>query len=328
MKNSKIVYMGTPEFAVAPLKSLLEKGFNICAVITTPDKQVGRGQKITQSPVKIFALEHKLTVLQPTSLKDPEFIDQLKALEAHLFIVVAFRMLPKEVWSIPKLGTFNLHSSLLPMYRGAAPINWAIINGEEKSGVTTFLIDENIDTGKILYQQECEIEKSANAGDLHDKLMHMGAQLVVKTAIDLINNNVCAVAQPNNHEGKELKAAPKLNKETGAINWDLHCIEVNNLIRGLSPYPAAHSILSSNSKKIAVKIFEAEPFVDQESTLLPGEIKTDGKSYLRVGCANGSLNIKLLQAAGRKRLAIREFLAGLRDAKSYSFISKPNSNEK
>lgn len=316
--------MGTPEFAVAPLKAILEEGFNICAVVTTPDKPVGRGLKIAQSEVKKFATEHNLTVLQPTSLKDPEFIAQLKSFEAHLFIVVAFRMLPKEVWSIPQLGTFNLHSSLLPMYRGAAPINWAIINGENKSGVTTFLIDENIDTGKILYQQECEIKESDNAGDLHDKLMDMGAHLVIKTAKDLINNNVCPVDQQNNIDGKELKPAPKLNKETGAINWGLQCTEVYNLIRGLSPYPAAHAILTNNIKQVPVKIFEAQPVKDLHSNLLPGEIETDGKSFLKVGCANGSLSIKSIQAAGRKRLPIKDFLAGLRDAADYSFIYKQN----
>jgi len=309
--------MGTPEFAVAPLKLLLKEKFNICAVVTAPDKPVGRGQKIAQSDVKKFAIENGLKVLQPTSLKDPEFIDQLKQINAHLFIVVAFRMLPKAVWSIPKLGTFNLHASLLPMYRGAAPINWAIINGETKSGVTTFLIDEKIDTGKILFQQQCEIKESYNAGDLHDRLMDMGAQLVIKTVKALIMKTTCAIEQQS--ELSELKMAPKLNKETGAINWELPSIEILNLIRGLSPSPAAHSVLENSEKSISVKIFEASAN-NSSSKLLSGEIETDSKSYLRVGCAKGSLDIKSLQAAGKKRLPIKEFLAGLRDAQSFHFV--------
>lgn len=325
--------MGTPQFAVAPLKLLLEKGFNVCAVVTAPDKPVGRGLKIAQSAIKEFALEQGIKVLQPLSLKDSEFIAQLESMEAHLFIVVAFRMLPQAVWSLPKLGTFNLHSSLLPMYRGAAPINWAIINGESKSGVTTFLIDENIDTGKILFQQECEIKESDNAGDLHDKLMEMGAQLVVKTAVALINGTARAVEQLVGQKEAELKLAPKLNKESGAINWELPCLEVFNLIRGLSPYPAAHSTLYNDQKSIPVKIFEAEPLFDSEqggaaSVLLPGEIETDGKSYLRVGCTKGSLNITSLQASGKKRLPIREFLAGLRDASSFYFSSSRLKEQK
>ncbi len=321
--NSKIVYMGTPQFAVAPLKRLLEEGFNICAVVTAPDKPVGRGQKIAQSDVKKFAVEHGLNVLQPESLKDFQFIEQLKAIEAHLFIVVAFRMLPQTVWSIAQLGTFNLHASLLPMYRGAAPINWAIINGETKSGVTTFLIDEKIDTGKILFRQESEIKESDNAGDLHDRLMDIGAELVVKTAKALLQGSISAVEQQEGVNGTELKIAPKLDKNTGAINWELSCSKIVNLIRGLSPYPAAHSLLENDLKSIAVKIFEAEPSVST-CKLLPGEIETDSKNYLRVGCANGILNIISLQAAGKKRLAIKEFLAGLRDAPSFHFTSNLN----
>lgn len=322
MKNSKIVYMGTPEFAVAPLKSLLAAGYNICAVVTAPDKPVGRGQKIAQSDVKKYAVENNLRVLQPESFKDPELIAQLKALDAHIFIVVAFRMLPKAVWSIPKLGTFNLHASLLPMYRGAAPINWAIINGETISGVTTFLIDENIDTGKILFKQECEIAESDNAGDLHDKLMNMGANLVIKTVAALIKGEVNAIEQQNYTNCSELKIAPKLTKETGAINWQLTSLEIANLIRGLSPYPAAHSILENATKLIPVKIFEAAQS-NSSTKLLPGQIETDGKNYLRAGCANGSLDIISLQAAGKKRLFIKDFLAGFKDAQSYSFSLEP-----
>ncbi len=314
--------MGTPEFAVAPLKSLLAAGYNICAVVTAPDKPVGRGQKIAQSDVKKYAVENSLRVLQPESLKDPEFIAQLKALDAHLFIVVAFRMLPKAVWSIPKLGTFNLHASLLPMYRGAAPINWAIINGETISGVTTFLIDENIDTGKILFNQECEIAESDNAGDLHDKLMNMGANLVIKTVAALIKGEVNAVEQQSYTNCSALKIAPKLTKETGAINWQLTSLEIANLIRGLSPYPAAHSILENTTKLIPVKIFEAA-HSNSSTKLLPGQIETDGKNYLRAGCANGSLDIISLQAAGKKRLFIKDFLAGFKDAQSYSFSLEP-----
>lgn len=324
----KIVYMGTPKFAVAPLKLLLEEGFNVCAVVTAPDKPVGRGQKIAQSEVKKFALENELELLQPQSLREPEFIAQLEAFQAHLFIVVAFRMLPKAVWAIPKLGTFNLHASLLPMYRGAAPINWAIINGETKSGVTTFLIDENIDTGKILFKEECEIAENEDAGHLHDRLMHIGAQLVIKTTNALITATAHPVEQQDQINNLELKAAPKLNKETGAINWELHSLEIFNLIRGLSPYPAAHSVLESSDKSIPVKIFSAS-ISHLASELLPGEIETDSKHYLRVGCAKGSLYIESLQAAGKKRLPIKEFLAGLRDSQNYTFslISKSNSEK-
>jgi len=319
-QNCKIVYMGTPEFAVAPLRQLIDKGYHITAVVTAPDKPVGRGLRIAQSDVKKYALENGLRILQPTSLKDSSFIQELSNMNADLFVVVAFRMLPKEVWSLPKKGTFNLHASLLPMYRGAAPINWAIINGEQKTGVTTFLIDQEIDTGKILFSEEVKIEPEDNAGTLHDKLMEKGALLVEKTVRELIKGNVTPMDQKGYHPLEiTLKNAPKINRETCTIDWSQPCGKIHNLIRGMSPYPAASATLSNGIKDVPVKIFRSKELPGQKN-LEPGAIETDGKNYLRVGCGEGSLDIESLQAAGKKRMTTKEFLAGLREAKTYRFI--------
>ena len=325
MKNQndvRVVFMGTPEFAVAPLKALFEKGYNVCAVVTAPDKPVGRGLKMSMSDVKEFALAKGIEVFQPLSLKDESFLDDLKALNAHIFVVVAFRMLPKAVWSIPEFGTFNLHASLLPQYRGAAPINHAIINGEKKSGVTTFLIDEKIDTGEVLLQRECQIGESETAGELHDKLMLMGADLVCETVDLIVNGQANAINQSTLEVGDNpLKEAPKLDKNTGKIDWNNDTFKIFNLIRGLSPYPAAHSVLIKDNTAIPVKIYSATR-EDGSPELAVGKILTDAKTYLKVICDGGFISITSIQAAGKKRLNIRDFLAGFRDISLYRFEEK------
>ncbi len=322
----KVVYMGTPDFAVAPLRGILDAGHEVCAVVTIPDKPVGRGQKLSQSSVKLFAQERGLKVLQPESLKEDNFINELKSFNADLFIIVAFRMLPRVVWSIPALGTFNLHASLLPQYRGAAPINRAVINGESVTGVTTFMIDDKIDTGEILFSRECAIEREDSAGDLHDKLMVIGSELVVETIDAIISGRAERTPQSRLINGNNtLREAPKLTKETSVINWEQTNIQIYNLIRGLSPYPCANSVLTREDKAIPVKIysstteFSAIPDSDISFRLKPGEIESDNRSFLRVGCGRGSIKITSIQAAGKKRLEIREFLSGIREIGSYKF---------
>jgi methionyl-tRNA formyltransferase len=317
VKKYRIVYMGTPEFAIAPLHKLMEEGYDIAAVVTTPDKPAGRGRKLSRSAVKIFAEQHGLLTLQPHNLKDPDFISQLRKLEAQLYIVVAFRMLPEAVWKLPSKGTFNLHSSLLPQYRGAAPINHAIINGERYTGVTTFMIDHNIDTGNILFQEKCEIDPHEDAGSLHDKLMEIGASLVVKTANAIFLEKITPSPQENS---KILKPAPKLNKENSTIDWNKDSSYIYNFIRGLSPYPAAHSLISNGEKNIPVKIFRSTILkTELNDTSKPGTIYTDNKSFLKVKCGKGALLIENIQTAGKKRLNIKEFLAGFRGAENYNF---------
>lgn len=308
----RLVFMGTPEFAVLPLKSLKECGYNICAVVTAPDKPVGRGLKISQSAVKQYALDNNIKVFQPVSLKESSFLNDLKALDAQIFVVVAFRMLPKEVWSMPEFGTFNLHASLLPQYRGAAPINHAIMNGDKVSGVTTFFIDEKIDTGAILLQEKCEIGEFDTAGDLHDKLMEIGAELVCETVELIISGNAKTVNQNSLVADETLKDAPKLTKDTGRICWGKESGVIFNLIRGLSPYPAAYSNLKYGNSDIPVKIFSATEISDIPG-LAPGEISTDGKTFLYVQCGKGSISVQSIQASGKKRLNIKEFLMGFRD---------------
>lgn len=312
-----IIYMGTPEFAVAPLKALMEQtDYNIAAVVTVPDKASGRGLQVHQSAVKQFAVEHGIPVLQPEKLKDPDFLAQLKSYDPDLFIVVAFRMLPKEVWGMPRLGTFNLHASILPQYRGAAPINWAIINGERQTGVTTFMIDEKIDTGGILYNDFCPIEDYDNAGTLHDKLAEKGSALVVKTAQALVKKKVSPAPQV---AFSELKPAPKITRETCQINLDDEASAICLLIRGLSPYPGAHiNLVAEDGSATDVKIYDA--FVPaREEQLARGQIATDGKTYLSVGTASGNFRIMDIQLAGKKRLKIEEFLKGFRDPSQYHF---------
>ncbi|MCQ2151478.1 MAG: methionyl-tRNA formyltransferase [Bacteroidales bacterium] len=311
--------MGTPEFAVAPLDALMHSEFEVVGVVTVADKPSGRGMQVNQSAVKKYAVENNIPVLQPVSLKDPEFLAQLASFNANLFVVVAFRMLPKEVWSMPALGTFNLHASLLPQYRGAAPINWAIINGEKFTGVTTFMIDEQIDTGKIIYQEACSIEDYDDAGSLHDKLMKMGSALVLKT-VDAIENRSVKLQEQVMPFNRAPRVAPKLTRETGKIDWSAGARVVNLLIRGLSPYPVAYSTLVFEDKVLNVKIFEAYAVSDNDYSVPEGTIRTDGKSFLEVKCGSGALRILSLQLAGKKRMDVAAFLAGFRDIENYRFV--------
>ncbi|MPM68637.1 Methionyl-tRNA formyltransferase [bioreactor metagenome] len=322
MKKSdlKIVFMGTPGFAVAQLRKIVENGYNVVAVVTAPDKPAGRGMTLTCSEVKKCAITLEIPVLQPVSLKSEDFLETLISYQADLFIVVAFRMLPKVVWSIPELGTFNLHASLLPDYRGAAPINHAIINGETKTGVTTFMLDEEIDTGELLNRQECTIELGDDFGTLHDKLMKIGGELVIKTIEDIIHGRIEPILQSSiEAQMGDVHTAPKLNKENCRIKWELSSYQVHNLVRGLCPYPTAHTIISGKGKEIPVKIFRTS-YSDQSHGLNQVTIISDGKQELKVACGNGFVNILELQVAGKKRMTIKEFLAGFRDSELYKFI--------
>jgi methionyl-tRNA formyltransferase len=312
MKNLRIVFMGTPEFAVATLGSLLMNGFNVVGVVTAPDKPAGRGRKVTKSAVKEFAEISNLAVMQPSNLKDPVFINQLKILKPDLFIVVAFRMLPEAVWKMPVMGTINLHASLLPDYRGAAPINHAIINGETVTGITTFLIDDKIDTGNILLREEVQIYPFENAGDLHDRLMKQGARLVVRTINDMAENRVHAIPQIQ-ISGKERlpKLAPKIHPSDCIIDWNNDPVRIHNLIRGLAPSPCARSWFKSDSATISFKIYESHPEIEHHA-FKPGTIFSDGKHYLKISCKDGFINISNLQLEGKNRMNTIEFLRGFR----------------
>ncbi|GHT72342.1 methionyl-tRNA formyltransferase [Bacteroidia bacterium] len=310
--SPKIVFMGTPEFAVESLRALIEGRYNVVGVVTMPDKPVGKHHSTLQaSPVKEYALSQNLPVLQPEKLKEPEFLSALQAWKADLQIVVAFRMLPEAVWNMPRLGTFNLHASLLPQYRGAAPINWAIINGEKETGVTTFFLTHEIDTGKVIYQERIPIAETDNAEIIHDKLMALGAKLVVKTVEDIRNNTVLPVPQEEMFlAGEELKPAPKIFKETCQINWNKTTEEVYNFIRGLSPYPAAWTELPvGNDEILQFKIFEAEK-IRRKPESPAGVIVSDGKQFFDVSTADGFIRIKSLQQAGKKRMPVEDFLRG------------------
>jgi len=312
MENLRIVFMGTPEFAVATLGALLMNGCNVVGVVTAPDKPAGRGRKVTRSAVKEFAEFSKLPILQPVNLKDQKFLSDLKKMNADVFIVVAFRMLPPEVWKMPPRGTINLHASLLPDYRGAAPINHVIINGETTTGVTTFFIDEKIDTGDILLREEVQIFPFENAGDLHDRLMKHGARLVVQTLEELCKNNLKPVSQPKIFTPeKNPKLAPKIFSEDCIIDWNTDSIKIHNLIRGLSPIPCARSWFRNENAKISFKIFEsqADP---EDHNMKPGTIISDEKSFLKIACRKGSLNILSLQLEGKKRMNTVEFLRGFK----------------
>jgi methionyl-tRNA formyltransferase len=312
MKNLRIVFMGTPEFAVATLGSLLMNGINVVAVVTSPDKPSGRGRKITKSAIKEFAEFSNLPLLQPSNLKDQDFIDTLKKLEADLFIVVAFRMLPEEVWKIPALGTINLHASLLPDYRGAAPINHVIINGETRTGITTFFIDEKIDTGNILLREEVQIFPFENAGDLQDRLMKQGALLVIKTLANIMENKIKVLPQTKLiDQHKPLKLAPKIHPGDCIINWNNETLKVHNLVRGLAPYPCSKSWFRSDSTTISFKIFESYPEIEEHS-FKPGTIFSDEKNYIRISCKDGFLSISSLQLEGKKRMTTVEFLRGFK----------------
>ena len=321
-KKTRIVYMGTPEFAVAPLDALIQKGFKVVGVVTVADKPAGRGLKVNESAVKKYAVEHDIPVLQPVKLKDPEFLEALKAWKADLFVVVAFRMLPEEVWRMPRLGTFNLHAALLPQYRGAAPINWAVINGEKVTGATTFMIDKDIDTGGIILRQECRISPEDTAGDVHDRLMGIGAELVCETVQGIIEGNVETRVQRSFIQGSEvLKPAPKLSRELCHIDWTDTTRNILNLIRGLSPYPTAYTeFVSADGNAQQVKIFSAAEASASNvpSSLKAGEIASDGKSWLAVGTSDGAVEIRELQLAGKKRMDVKAFLLGFREPCSYT----------
>ena len=298
--------MGTPEFAVASLDALVGGGYNVVGVVTMPDKPAGRGYKMQFSAVKEYALAHNLPLLQPEKLKNEEFLDALRALHADLQIVVAFRMLPEVVWAMPPLGTFNLHGSLLPQYRGAAPINWAIINGEQETGVTTFFLQQEIDTGDLILQKRTPITDGDNAGTIHDRLMSIGAAAVVETVDCIIAGTAPKTPQP---QGVTLKSAPKIFKETCRVDWTQSCHQIFNFVRGLSPYPAAWSVLHTDDKTIDIKLFEVtrEPAAH---TLQAGQVVCDGKNFLKVAVADGFVKIESLQPAGKKRMSAADWLRG------------------
>ncbi len=308
----RIVYMGTPDFAVEPLRRLVEGGYNVVAVVTMPDKPIGRHQDtLSQSPVKKYALEKQIPVLQPEKLKDTAFLEELKSYRADLQIVVAFRMLPEVVWGMPRLGTFNLHAALLPQYRGAAPINWAIINGDKETGITTFFLDRDIDTGVVIHRQAVPIHETDNAESVHDRLMYLGADLVLKTVDDIQTGNVHPVPQCELKVDGPLRPAPKIFRDTCEINWTVHTVETAyNFVRGLSPYPAAWTLLDGKQ----LKIFET---VKQGGGCdkAPGTFDTDGRTYLRVACTDGWLQIVSLQLAGKRRMPVEDFLRGYQLAK-------------
>lgn len=311
--------MGTPEFAVPSLRALVAGGYRVVAVVTTPDKPAGRGQKVHQSDVKVAALELGLPVLQPEKLRAPEFVEAMRALQPDLGIVIAFRMLPEVIWSMPRLGTFNLHASLLPQYRGAAPINWAIINGERETGVTTFLLNHEIDKGAILAQARMPILPEDSVGTMYDKLMHRGTELVLDTVERLAAGDVTPVAQPEYDDG-QLKPAPKLFKEDCRIDWSLPGRRIVDFVRGLSPYPAAWSGVVRDGESepaTSVKIFTAR-FEAARHGEQPGTLFSDGRT-LRVACVDGWIWLDELQMAGKKRLPVRELLLGWRDVNNCSF---------
>jgi len=298
--------MGTPDFAVASFKSILEAGFKVVGAITAPDRPAGRGRKVQASAVKQFALEHQIKVLQPTNLKDESFLEELRELKADLQVVVAFRMLPKIVWQMPKYGTFNLHASLLPQYRGAAPINWAIINGETETGVTTFFIDDKIDTGSIILQKKEDILPEDNAGTLHDRLMEVGASLVVETCQQIVSGTVKRLPQK---ETANLKPAHKIHKETCRVDWEAPLEEIHNLIRGLSPYPAAWTHLVNHGKEEAIKIYETQ--IESKIHKQPNGQLLVEKKALKVAVSGGYLHILELQLPGKRKMKVSEVLNGL-----------------
>ncbi len=320
-RNLRIVFMGTPDFAVPSLDILIQNKYNVVGVITAPDKPAGRGQQIHTSAVKKYALENGLNILQPEKLKNSDFIEELKNLQANLFVVVAFRMLPEVIWQMPEYGTFNLHASLLPNYRGAAPINWAVINGEKETGVTTFFLQHEIDTGNIILQEKIKIEEDDNVGIVYEKLMNIGAQLLLKTVIKIENNDVEAKPQISNLKSQILlKHAPKIFKETCLIDWSKPAIEIHNLIRGLAPFPTAFTYLNDKLLKIyAANIVEDSFFQIPANTNYTQKtigntsifnIVTDNKTFLFIKCSDKFLNIKELQIEGKRKMLVSDFLKG------------------
>ena len=326
-EDLRIVYMGTPDFAVEALRQLVEGGYNVVGVITMPDKPAGRGHKIQYSPVKQYALEQNLPLLQPEKLKDEAFVQALREWKADLQIVVAFRMLPEVVWSMPRLGTFNLHASLLPQYRGAAPINWAVINGDTETGITTFFLKHEIDTGEVIQQVRVPIADTDNVEIVHDKLMMLGGKLVVETVDAILNGVVKPVPQEEMAIVGELRPAPKIFKETCRIDWKQPVKKVYDFIRGLSPYPAAWSeLVSPEGEVVVVKIFETEKYIRNEGKRCRnsrgcfckvGSIETDGKKYIKVAVPDGFVSVLSLQLPGKKRLKTDELLRGFRLTNEY-----------
>lgn len=311
-EDLRIVYMGTPDFAVESLRCLVEGGYNVVGVITMPDKPAGRGHKLQFSPVKQYALEHSLPLLQPEKLKDEAFVEALREWKADLQIVVAFRMLPEVVWNMPRLGTFNLHASLLPQYRGAAPINWAVINGDTETGITTFFLRHEIDTGEVIQQVRIPIADTDDVGIVHDKLMMLGGKLVTETVDAILNDAVKPIPQEEMAVVGELRPAPKIFKDTCRIDWNQPVKRIYDFIRGLSPYPAAWSeLVQPDGETVVMKIFETEKII-QSHQLTPGTLLTDGKTYIHVATADGIIGICALQLPGKKRLKTDELLRGFR----------------
>lgn len=318
MKRLRIIFMGTPEFAVASLDALLLSEHEVVTVVTVPDKPAGRGQKLQQSAVKQFAVSKGLPVLQPEKLRNERFLEELKGYAADLFVVVAFRMLPEVVWQMPPMGTFNLHGSLLPRYRGAAPINWAIINGDSKSGVTTFFLKHEIDTGNIIFQEEVAIAPDDNAGVLHDNLMEVGARLVVKTANAIAEGNVTFIDQEELiKRGNEPVHAPKIFKDDCRIKWSEGIDAIHNHIRGLSPYPAAWFEMVKDGHPVSMKVYKSrKEGVAHDFSI--GKVLSDGKTFVKVACVDGYISILELQLAGKKRMPVKDFLLGFKDISSYT----------
>ena len=310
MEKIRIAYFGTPEFAASQLEAIIGAGYEVAVVVTMPDKPAGRGRKIQYSDVKMTAMEHNLPLLQPEKLKDPDFLEQLASYQANLFIVVAFRMLPALVWQMPALGTFNLHASLLPQYRGAAPINFAIINGETETGLTTFFLNEEIDKGAVIMREKVSIRPNETAGELHDELMLLGNKVVVETIKKIESGQVSALAQEELIEGQVLKPAPKITKEFCNIDWNQDCQTVYNHIRGLSPYPAAHTqLVSENGEAIDLKVYSSE--IERCQHGLPiGSVVTDNKKHLKIALSDGYICLTNIQQSGKKSMPIDDFLRG------------------
>ena len=320
-EDLRIVYMGTPEFAVESLRCLVEGGYKVVGVVTMPDKPAGRGHKIQYSPVKQYALEQGLPLLQPEKLKDEAFLEALRAWKADLQIVVAFRMLPEVVWNMPRLGTFNLHASLLPQYRGAAPINWAVINGETETGVTTFFLKHEIDTGEVIRQVRVPIADTDNVGTVHDRLMALGGKLVVETVDDILNGTVRGIPQEEMKVEGRLRPAPKIFKDTCRIDWSHSVKSIYDFVRGLSPYPAAWTeLVQPDGQKLQMKVFETGKMPGAADGCAPGTLRTDGKTYLRVAAADGWVDIRALQLPGKRRLATDEWLRGFHLTEDFAVI--------
>lgn len=320
-ESLRIVYMGTPDFAVESLRALVEGGYQVVGVITMPDKPAGRGYKIQYSPVKQYALDNNLPLLQPEKLKDESFLEALRAWKADLQIVVAFRMLPEVVWNMPRLGTFNLHASLLPQYRGAAPINWSVINGDKETGVTTFFLTHEIDTGKIIMQESLPIAETDDAGIVHDALMNLGAELVIRTVDKILDGTVEAVSQEDLPLVEDkLRPAPKIFKDTCRIHWKKTKADIYNLVRGLSPYPTAWTeLISPEGERFAMKVYQTEK-IEETPDRETGAIRTDGKSYMDVAVEDGYIRLLSIQLAGKKRMPISAFLNGFKLTAEYRVV--------